>query len=171
MNRIYLNNNWKYKQDNSAEWKEAKVPGNIHLDLLNNKEISDPYYRLNEQEHQWIGEVDWEYFSLFSENIFYFNYLKHLTLENPQITYFIEKVDNDYQIILNSKKIAKNVKINIQGSEGFLSDNYFDLIPTEKKTISYKPNNKWDENLKLLHYYLVSESVNKLIINQKEVKH
>ncbi len=105
-----------------------------------------------------------EHDKLISENIFYFNYLKYLDLEDPQINYSIKKVDREYQIILHSKKLAKNVKLNIQDSEGFLSDNYFDLIPEDKKIILFKTNNEWNEKMSLLHYYLVSESV-------KEINH
>ncbi len=37
------------------------VPGCVHLDLLRNKLIPDPYYRDNEAKLQWIENADWEY--------------------------------------------------------------------------------------------------------------
>ena len=37
------------------------VPGDVHLDLLRNKLIPDPYYRENEAKLQWIENASWEY--------------------------------------------------------------------------------------------------------------
>ena len=34
----------------------AEVPGVVHLDLLNNNVIEDPFYRMNESKVQWIGK-------------------------------------------------------------------------------------------------------------------
>ena len=36
-------------------------PGVVHLDLLENKLIGDPFYRDYEKGLQWIGKTDWEY--------------------------------------------------------------------------------------------------------------
>ncbi|MCX6279486.1 MAG: glycoside hydrolase family 2 protein, partial [Bacteroidetes bacterium] len=44
----------------------AKVPGVVHLDLMRNKVIPDPYLRDNESKLQWIGEVGWEYMKTFN---------------------------------------------------------------------------------------------------------
>ena len=45
----------------SVHWLPADVPGDVHLDLLRNKLIPDPYYRDNEAKLQWIQDADWEY--------------------------------------------------------------------------------------------------------------
>jgi beta-mannosidase len=63
MNILYLHTNWQYRK--SDEWHHAVVPGNIHLDLIANGVIPDPYYRSNERDQQWIGETDWEYRTYF----------------------------------------------------------------------------------------------------------
>jgi beta-mannosidase len=39
-----------------AEWRPATVPGDVHLDLLANKLIPDPFYRDNEAKLQWIQD-------------------------------------------------------------------------------------------------------------------
>jgi beta-mannosidase len=44
-----------------TEWHPAKVPGDVHLDLIANKLIPDPFYRDNEAKLQWIENADWEY--------------------------------------------------------------------------------------------------------------
>ncbi len=61
-----LNSGWQFRQRAasgaaSAEWRPATVPGDVHLDLLANKLIPDPYYRDNEAKLQWIQDADWEY--------------------------------------------------------------------------------------------------------------
>lgn len=43
----------------------ALVPGCVHLDLLRNSLIEDPYYRDNETRLLWIGETDWRYQRVF----------------------------------------------------------------------------------------------------------
>jgi beta-mannosidase len=63
MKTLYLHTNWQYRK--SDEWHHAVVPGNIHLDLIANGVIPDPYYRTNERDQQWIGETDWEYRTYF----------------------------------------------------------------------------------------------------------
>jgi beta-mannosidase len=64
---IPLNDAWEFRQqmpaDSStpAEWRPAKVPGDVHLDLLSHQIISDPFYRDNESKLQWIEGAAWEY--------------------------------------------------------------------------------------------------------------
>ena len=45
----------------TPEWHPATVPGDVHLDLIANKLIPDPFYRDNEGKLQWIENADWEY--------------------------------------------------------------------------------------------------------------
>ena len=42
-------------------WLPATVPGDVHLDLLANKKIPDPFFRDNEAKLQWIENESWEY--------------------------------------------------------------------------------------------------------------
>jgi beta-mannosidase len=62
---IPLNSGWEFRQlsagESGGEWRPAEVPGDVHLDLLRNKLIPDPYYRDNEAKLQWIENADWEY--------------------------------------------------------------------------------------------------------------
>jgi beta-mannosidase len=62
-----LNTGWEFRQIANAVaadapvWRPAQVPGNVHLDLLRNKLIPDPFYRDNEAKLQWIENAEWEY--------------------------------------------------------------------------------------------------------------
>jgi beta-mannosidase len=58
---IPLNTGWEFRQTNDSAWHPAQVPGCVHLDLLHNKLIPDPFYRDNEAKLQWIENADWEY--------------------------------------------------------------------------------------------------------------
>jgi beta-mannosidase len=60
-----ISENWTFRQADKDEWLPATVPGCVHTDLLANKKIEDPFYRLNEHKLQWIDKVNWEYKTTF----------------------------------------------------------------------------------------------------------
>src|SRR5712692_3718691 len=72
MKTIDLNGTWWFKaidtyknlpseKKNLSRWMQALVPGTVHLDLLRNKKIPDPFIRMNETEVQWVDSVGWLY--------------------------------------------------------------------------------------------------------------
>jgi len=65
MNKISLDGKWKFRRAGTTKWMDAQVPGEVHLDLLKNKIITDPFFRDNEQYQQWISEIGWEYQKVF----------------------------------------------------------------------------------------------------------
>lgn len=58
---VQLDKNWQFRQYQVGQWLDAKVPGQIHEDLLNHKLIDDPFQYSNDKKVQWIGFKDWEY--------------------------------------------------------------------------------------------------------------
>jgi len=64
--RMELNKGWKFRRAGTKDWMPAKVPGTVHLDLMRNNMIPDPYMRDNESKLQWIGQVGWEYTKSFN---------------------------------------------------------------------------------------------------------
>ncbi len=64
---LALDHGWQFRQalkegeKDQGVWMAAKVPGDVHLDLLANKKIEDPFYRDNETRLQWIEKVGWDY--------------------------------------------------------------------------------------------------------------
>src|ERR1700687_3051847 len=42
-------------------WLPASAPGVVQLDLMAAGRIPDPFYGLNENQVQWVGERDWLY--------------------------------------------------------------------------------------------------------------
>ena len=47
------------------EWMPATVPGCVHLDLLANEKIRDPFVGQNERDQQWVDKCRWEYCASF----------------------------------------------------------------------------------------------------------
>jgi beta-mannosidase len=43
------------------EWLPARVPGHVHLDLIENGIIGHPFERMQELGCQWVDEKDWSY--------------------------------------------------------------------------------------------------------------
>ena len=64
---LALDHGWQFRQvtaaaqEPEAGWLPAAVPGDVHLDLLANKKIPDPFFRDNEPKLQWIENESWEY--------------------------------------------------------------------------------------------------------------
>ena len=60
-----LDGDWEFRKAGTDEWHSAKVPGSVHLDLMRNRMIKDPFFRANEDSVQWVGESSWEYRRIF----------------------------------------------------------------------------------------------------------
>ena len=64
---LTLDHGWQFRQITAGAeqaengWLPATVPGDVHLDLLANKKITDPFFRDNEAKLQWIEQESWEY--------------------------------------------------------------------------------------------------------------
>ncbi|KXJ88717.1 glycoside hydrolase superfamily [Microdochium bolleyi] len=59
-----LSTGWTFRETGgtSQAWLPvAKVPSQVHLDLLANDIIADPFCDLNELDVQWVAERDWTY--------------------------------------------------------------------------------------------------------------
>ena len=56
-----LNKHWELEYLDKNKWVNAIVPGNVHLDLLRNKIIPDPFFGENEAKLQWISDENWTY--------------------------------------------------------------------------------------------------------------
>jgi len=98
--KVEINKNWVFKQSDKTEWLTAKVPGDVHSDLLRNKVIEEPYYRLNEHDLQWIDKEDWEYKSLFD--------VDEQLLNKNKIEMVFEGLDTYAEVILNGKHILSS---------------------------------------------------------------
>ncbi|MGH9617499.1 MAG: glycoside hydrolase family 2 protein, partial [Acidobacteriaceae bacterium] len=71
---IVLSHGWEFRQSTDlqgiahSQWLPAKVPGDVPLDLIANKLISDPNYRDDEANLQWMENANWEYRTTITAN-------------------------------------------------------------------------------------------------------
>lgn len=61
-----IHDDWRFRQGSSELWHPARVPGNVHLDLMRERIIENPFYRLNERGVQWVDKEDWMYETRFT---------------------------------------------------------------------------------------------------------
>ncbi|MDR6157014.1 beta-mannosidase [Chryseobacterium sp. SLBN-27] len=88
---------WKFKNVKENNWFTASVPGTVHLDLMNNKIIPDPYKDENEKKVQWIENENWDYQTSFN--------ISSKDLENQNIELIFNGLDTFSEIYLNGKLI------------------------------------------------------------------
>ncbi len=89
---------------------------------------------------------------ILSRNNYYFSPVKDLLLEKVVIRKSIQESPEGYLITLSSDRLAKNVYL-ASGRQGSFSDNFFDLLPGETRTISFRTKQKisgFEESLKIL---------------------
>ncbi|MCD8501174.1 MAG: hypothetical protein LRY71_05220 [Bacillaceae bacterium] len=125
MEKRLLLNNWTFKSPNES-WLPAKVPGCIHLDLLNHSIIEDPFYGTNEKQLQWIDKRDWDYETRFDVKEEVFN-LSNLELQ-------FAGLDTYTDVYLNNKRILS-------------TDNMFRIW-----TVDVKKYIKLTDNLLSVHF-------------------
>ncbi|GAA4162504.1 glycoside hydrolase family 2 TIM barrel-domain containing protein [Chryseobacterium ginsenosidimutans] len=90
---------WQFKNTKENKWLIATVPGTVHLDLMNNKVIPDPYKDENEKKVQWIENEDWDYQTTFK--------ISEKELQNQNIDLVFNGLDTFSEIYLNGKLLIK----------------------------------------------------------------
>lgn len=79
---------------------------------------------------------------------------KDLALEKPIIRYTIEpNPDGSFHLLLTTDKPALDVYLNAETCDGLFSDNYFNLLPGQKKEITFSPSGDctgFAQNLKII---------------------
>ncbi|MDR6465109.1 glycosyl hydrolase 2 galactose-binding domain-containing protein [Chryseobacterium sediminis] len=91
--------NWQFKNSKDQNWLPAKVPGTVHLDLMDNKIIPDPFKDENEKKVQWVENEDWDYQTQFS--------VSSQELKNDNIDLVFNGLDTFSEIYLNGKLLKK----------------------------------------------------------------
>lgn len=86
---------WQFKNAKENKWLNSSVPGTVHLDLMNNKIIPDPFKDENEKKVQWIENEDWDYQTTFN--------VSSNELKNQNIELVFEGLDTFSEIYLNGK--------------------------------------------------------------------
>ena len=100
---LTLDHGWQFRQmtdlpqDANAGWLPATVPGDVHLDLLANKKIDDPFYRDNESKLQWIQDANWEYRASFD--------VTATLLAHANVDLVFDGLDGPAHVYLNDKEV------------------------------------------------------------------
>ena len=89
--------NWQFKNAKESKWLSAKVPGTVHLDLISNSIIPDPYKDENEKKVQWVENEDWEYQTQFN--------LSSQEMQHKNIDLVFSGLDTFSEVYLNGKLI------------------------------------------------------------------
>ena len=100
---VTLDHGWQFRQitgtpqNPEAGWLPATVPGDVHLDLLANLKIPDPFFRDNESKLQWIENDAWEYRTTIN--------ITPAQLSHAHLDLVFEGLDASGQVLLNGKQI------------------------------------------------------------------
>ncbi len=117
MKRIELSGSWNVKandankvlsadQQRVLEWIPAEVPGTIHTDLLAQKIIPDPFYRMNENDVQWVENLHWVYRREFTVDAAH--------LKERRVFLVAEGLDTYAEIKINGKLVDKTENMFIE---------------------------------------------------------
>jgi beta-mannosidase len=102
---ISLHYGWRYRSADAPEeeWQQAQpLPTTIHLDLLCNGQIPDPFPGMNEKLVQWVGERTWIYQTSFS--------IPEYLLRNPKcrVAFVAEGLDTFATVTLDGQQIIQS---------------------------------------------------------------
>ncbi|MEN9907249.1 MAG: hypothetical protein RLZZ540_390 [Bacteroidota bacterium] len=81
-----------------------------------------------------------------AENIFYFEKPKDIQFEKPEIKTELVNKDGKLFLEVSTNTLVKDLYLNFPNQQVFLSDNYFDLLPNEKKIIEITTSDKLEIN-------------------------
>ncbi|PVH72735.1 glycoside hydrolase family 2 protein [Cadophora sp. DSE1049] len=102
---IPIDKNWTFKQGDNKDSKflpVAQFPTNVHLDLIANNIIADPFIGKNENDVQWIGEVPWIYKTTFPSPS-----LSEKERATAKAVIAFDGLDTYATVVLNGKEILK----------------------------------------------------------------
>ena len=102
--RQHLHDDWLFRQARLNNWYPATVPGTVHTDLMANRIIEDPYFRLNERGVQWVDKEDWIYETHFEAGAD--------LLARERIELVFEGLDTYADVYLNDEKILTTDNMN-----------------------------------------------------------
>jgi beta-mannosidase len=94
---------------------------------------------------------------LIASNLYYLSSSKDLKLPRAAITKTVTASDQGFSITLSSDKLVKDLYLDTD-DKGWFSDNYFDLLPGEKITVTFKTKEKTENFGDKLKLYSLTDS-------------
>jgi beta-mannosidase len=83
-------------------------------------------------------------------NVLYFDRVKNINLPFSKISFKEKHVAGGIEVSLSSATLAKNVYLDYDNLKGRFSDNYFDLLPGETKTVFFRTELSRNGKLQIL---------------------
>jgi len=145
-----LNNNWKAKRatDVLADgteitsgkykpegWIEATVPGTVLTTLLNNKQIPDPFFGMNNNLIPDVNDTGREYYTYWFYNEFEMSEIK----EDQQVWISFRGINYFADIFLNGKRINTNTHQGMYLREKYLITPYLNKGKANKLAVWVAP--------------------------------
>lgn len=92
-----IDSNWTFSESTKQDKYPASIPGCVHLDLMDNDLIADPFLSDNEEKLKWIEDKDWTYITTFN--------LTEDELNRQKANLVFEGLDTYADVYLNGKLI------------------------------------------------------------------
>ena len=83
-----------------------------------------------------------------STNDYFFEKTKFLKMDEQNFNVNVEKVDSAYNINIESKSFLNKFHALCLNDSGIFSDNYFNMLPGEKRKIQFIPSEKFNGSSK-----------------------
>ncbi len=99
MNRVNLQDGWRFAEAGSSEWTPVGVPGTVLSGLLEAGKMEDPYYRENEYAARELLEKDYVFETDFS--------VPDEVLDKKHCVLVCEGLDTLADVYVNEKRIGK----------------------------------------------------------------
>ncbi len=97
--KIDISDGWMMGKAGEKARYPASVPGCVHLDLMGNGLIDDPFFGRNEKDVQWVGEESWVYTKTYR--------FDNPDLEKDNIDLVFEGLDTYADVFLNDTLILQ----------------------------------------------------------------
>lgn len=107
-----LQTEWIFKQEGKQETYPATVPGEVHLDLFENKRIDDPFWEDNEIKQRWIENENWVY-STFIEVSDSLLQNEHIELQFDGLDTYAKVYVNE-ELVLTADNMFRTWKIDVK---------------------------------------------------------
>jgi beta-mannosidase len=145
---VPIDQGWQFKQvdnEKSEFLPVAQFPTNIHLDLIANSIIPDPFIGKNELDVQWVGEAVWQYRTTFKGQA---------VPRGAKAVLAFDGLDTFATVVFNGKEILKSESMFIrfrvdvtellsQGSDNELVITFDSAYLRGKKLVEKQPDHKW----------------------------
>jgi len=151
MEKISLNGTWRLSKTGEQDNIPANVPGCVHLDLMVNGKIPDPFYRDNELEVMWVGETDWVYSRQFD--------IPESLLKQDRVILNCDGLDTLAKIVINGQDLAQtdnmfrrvsfDVKSMLKSGENTIAIYFTSAVRYGQERLAAHPIPAWNSGEKI----------------------